>query len=487
MNLPIRIRLTAWYAALMAGVILVLGGFVVVQLRNDLHQQVDDELRAVSDTLVHAVEVESADNPASRPLSATENAEDFADAAQAALPHSAAAAQVVDADGHVVLRYGPAAEGARLADATTLATARASGAQTFTDSVGEESRHYRVRVAPFVVHGQPFVMVVAETLRPVEDAVQRALLLLMVAGPIAIAGTALIAYWLASKALRPVGQMTSDAEEIGAGRLDGRVAVPPARDELGRLARTLNAMLERIERGVAEKHRLVADASHELRTPLAVMRAEIQVSLRADDLSTAAREVLESTRDEVEEMGRTVDNLITLAEVDEGRLELLTRAVGLRQALEQASGSLTPLAAAKNVTFEISGDSLDAQADVQRLNQALTNLLENAVKFSPPGSTVRAETWRHADEVGVSISDEGPGVPEEDRDHLFDRFYRVETARGRGIKGSGLGLAICREVAEAHGGRVWVDSTPSRGSTFNLALPGWRSVAPPLHGGADHP
>ncbi len=248
------------------------------------------------------------------------------------------------------------------------------------------------------------------------------------------------------------------------------------RDEIGQLAVTLNDMLDRIEHGVSAKRRLVADASHELRTPLAVMRAEIQVSLRTDELSDEARQVLESTREEVERMSRTVDNLLTLAEADEGKLGLLTKPVWLLATVEDAARQLEPLATAKNLTVHTDGEPMVVRADLQRINQAVINLLENAVKFSPLGGTVRAWTWRTGDEVGVSVTDEGPGIPVEERDRLFDRFYRVDAARGRAIVGSGLGLAICMEVAVAHGGRVWVDSTPQHGSTFSLALPGSRAL-----------
>ena len=147
-------------------------------------------------------------------------------------------------------------------------------------------------------------------------------------------------------------------------------------------------MLDRIERGVMDKRRLVADASHALRTPLAVMRAEVDVSLRNDALSPAAQEVLASAREEVDRMSRTVDNLLAMAEADEGRLELLTQPVSLRQAIDAAAGPLRMLASAKQVSLLAEGDPLEAQADPQRLHLALTNLIENAIKFTPPGSCV---------------------------------------------------------------------------------------------------
>ena len=319
--------------------------------------------------------------------------------------------------------------------------------------------------------GQVRVLVVGESLNEAQESVERVLLLLLFAGPAALAATALGGWWLARKALRPVERMTSEAGQIGIDRLSDRIAVPRVADEVGRLAVTLNAMLDRLEQGVREKHRLIADASHELRTPLAVMRAEIDVSLRGDYLPPAACAVLESAREEVDRMSRTVDNLLTLAQVDEGRLELLVTPVSLIDAIDAAARPLRPLAAAKDVELTVDGESFEVQADPQRLHQALTNFVENAIKFTQPGGEVRVTTWRGRNEVGVTVTDNGPGMPAAARVHVFDRFYRVDHARGRGAGGSGLGLAICREVATAHGGRVWVDSEEGKGSEFSLALP----------------
>jgi signal transduction histidine kinase len=190
-----------------------------------------------------------------------------------------------------------------------------------------------------------------------------------------------------------------------------------------------------------------------------------------DDLSPAGREVLESTREEVVRMSRIVDNLLTLARVDEGGLELLTTRVDVKEAVEAAARPLRPLADQKHVRLELGGSSYEAQADPQRLHQALTNFIENAIKFTQAGGEVAVTSWRRNGEVGVTVRDNGPGIPQEARAHVFDRFYRADPARGRDGSGSGLGLAICREIAEAHGGRVWVDSQEGTGSSFSLALP----------------
>jgi len=177
-------------------------------------------------------------------------------------------------------------------------------------------------------------------------------------------------------------------------------------------------------------------------------------------------------------MSRTVDNLLTLAQVDEGRLELLTTRASLREVIDAAVRPLRPLAEARGVELVVEATDVEAQADPQRLHQAVTNLVDNALKFTPSGGTVRVHDWRTGDEVGITVTDDGPGIPPEARAHLFDRFYRVDGARGRAVGGSGLGLAICREIALAHGGHVWVESEEGQGSAFSLALPADRALTP---------
>jgi heavy metal sensor kinase len=456
-RLPIRARLTAWYALLLAAIVIGLGTFLVLQLGTDLQAAVD---RQVKQSAVHIGRAYIAEGP-----------EDFRDASRTALP-SDGIAQVLDPGGRVLHTSGPLSRAHALAGADARARALRTGQpHVQTVQLGKNLQAYRAVTMPVRRLGRVRVLVVAESLNEAQESVERVLLLLLLAGPAALAATALGGWWLARKALRPVERMTSEASQIGIDRLHDRIKEPPVADEVGRLAVTLNAMLDRLEQGVREKHRLIADASHELRTPLAVMRAEIDVSLRGDYLPPAACAVLESAREEVDRMSRTVDNLLTLAQVDEGRLELLVTPVSLLDAIDAAARPLLPLAAAKQVRLAIEGEPAEMLADPQRLHQALTNFIENAIKFNQAGGEVRITTWRGRNEVGVTVADNGPGMPAAARLHVFDRFYRVDHARGRDAGGSGLGLAICREVATAHGGRVWVDSEEGKGSEFSLALP----------------
>jgi heavy metal sensor kinase len=306
----------------------------------------------------------------------------------------------------------------------------------------------------------------------VDRSVRRVLVLLLVAGPAALLATAMGGWWLARRALRPIDRMTARAAAIDLERIEDRLVVPRTGDEVAHLARTLNAMLDRIEHGVSEQHRLVADASHELRTPLAAMRAEIDVSLRADELPPAARRVLGSAREEVDRMTRTVDDLLVLASVDEGRLELLVEPLDLHDVVARAVASLDPLARTHGVTLALDGPTAMAVGDPDRLGHALRNLVENAIQFSPAGGEVAVCTWAADGEVGVTVRDQGPGVAVDVRELIFDRFFRADPSRTRSTGGGGLGLAITREIASAHAGRVWVEDAGTSGSAFTLALAG---------------
>ena len=315
-------------------------------------------------------------------------------------------------------------------------------------------------------------LVLAAPLSDVDRSVERLRLLLAVAGPVALALAGGGGWLLTRAALRPVDQMTEQADAIGADRLGDRVSVPDAADELTRLARTLNGMLERIEHGVVTQRRFVADASHELRTPLAVMRAELEVALRDHNRAADTSEVLDSAAEEVARMSKIVDDLLTLAHRDENRLELLLEPVDLGKVATGVAVQLRPLAEAAGVQLAVEAPAgAVVLADRARLTQVVTNLVDNAVKFTGAGGSVRVRVWEADDGAGLAVADTGPGIAPEHLRRVFDRFYRLDPARSRARGGSGLGLAICRELVEAHGGRIWAESVEGAGSTFSLALP----------------
>jgi signal transduction histidine kinase len=230
--------------------------------------------------------------------------------------------------------------------------------------------------------------------------------------------------------------------------------------------------LAALERRLDDQRRHTADAVHALRAPLAAMRTEFDVGLRDPELAPPAREVLASAREEVDKVSRTADNLLTLAAIDEGGMRLRLEPVALTVAVEAAVEPLRRVASAKRLAIHIGGETCYACADPGRLAQALENVVHNAIKFSAPGGDVQVTTWSEGQRVGVTVTDSGPGVRAGARARVFERFYRDTGDSVSNARGSGLGLAICREIVAAHGGSVWLESEPGRGSAVSLALPG---------------
>ena len=456
---PIRLRLTAWYVLVLAAVLAALSAFVVTRLRSDLTSEVDRSLRSAAVQIALGYRAEGP--------------QELRDVARSVLPgprDHGSGAQLLDPAGRVVLSLGDPVTGTALVDRATLAAAMAGRRVAGSQWRGSPPEHLRTVAIPSGRRGARQVLVVAESLAQVDRSVHRVLVLLVLGGAGALALVGLGGWWIARKALRPVERMTARADRIGIDDLSQRIAVPRVQDEVGHLARTLNAMLERLDQGVEARQRLVADASHELRAPLAAMRSELEVSLRHDPLGDPARAVLSSARDEVVRMGRIVDNLLTLARVDEGRLELLTAPQDLRVLAERAARTQRASAAAAGVDIVVEGDAATVEADRDRVDQVISNLIDNAIRFSPAGGRVRVLLWDDTAEAGIAVCDDGPGVPAEARESIFERFARQDPARGRS-GGAGLGLAICRDIVRAHHGRIWVEARNPRGSAFVVALP----------------
>ena len=476
MNLPIRVRLTAWYVALLAVILAALGAFLVVRLRADLVRGVDQSLATRAAQIALGLEGgsrgsgQSGAGDGAGGIGCEGEFQDVSDASLVGLPQGESGAQLLSLDGVVNETSGdPVAEHPLL---TSSETTRVFAGHLLRKSIttGGDNESFRILAVRLPSSTCTAVLVVATSLDDVRDSVDELLLLLLIAGPVALVAAGGGGWWLARRALRPVSLMTREAEELSVSRLDERIEVPRTADELQRLASTLNDLLDRLQGLLLEKRRFVADASHELRTPLAAMRAELDVSLRSTDLDTRSREVLESTDEEVVRMHRIVENLLTLARIDEGQLPLLREPVDLREAGTNVLVSLSSLIEAKHLRVDLQGEPIVVDGDRARLEQVLVNLVGNAVTFSPPDGVVTVSLARDGASVVCTVTDMGPGIDAALLPHVFDRFVRGDPAR-TGDGGSGLGLAICREIVAAHGGRIWVDSRPGRGAAFSFSLP----------------
>jgi signal transduction histidine kinase len=315
------------------------------------------------------------------------------------------------------------------------------------------------------------LLVVMSPLAPIEAtlAAWRLTLALIVAGTIAI--SAAIAWFMASRALRPVDRMTTAARAIGqATDFSRRIPEPEQGDELGRLARTFNEMLDRLAAAYATQRRFLADASHELRTPLTVIGTNTAALLRGGDHDPVEREeTLRATARETDRMTRLVSDLLTLARVDAGLRPAFRRLAFDAVVLEvyQQQQSLTG-----DVRLLLGEwEQAEVEADPDRLKQVVLNLVDNAIRYTPPGGTVTLELHRAGRDAVLRVRDTGIGIPLEHQERVFERFYRVDQPRSRYTGGTGLGLAIAREVAIAHGGRLELVSQAGAGSTFTLTLP----------------
>ncbi len=295
--------------------------------------------------------------------------------------------------------------------------------------------------------------------------------------PIILAFAALVGYLLADRALRPVGQMIDELEAITDGRSLHRRLPAPQReaDEVGRLANALNGLLARLETSFAALRRFVADASHELRTPLTVMRAGVERALTEQQSPPEVMQPLEETLAGVRHMTDLVDALLTLARVDEGRMELHREAVDLGAVLTEVHETAQILgeAAGVAVTLELPAEPVVVSGDRGRLRQLAMNLATNAVKYTPAGGAVWLVLTGTGTAATISVRDTGVGIAPGDVGRVFDRFWRAELARSRTGErpGFGLGLSISKWIAEAHGGSIAVTSRPGRGTTFTVTLP----------------
>jgi two-component system OmpR family sensor kinase len=311
------------------------------------------------------------------------------------------------------------------------------------------------------------ILVVTTSLEPREDTLHGLVRELMIAGPVALLLAGLAGYGLATAALRPVEAMRRRAAAISASTPGRRLPVPPGRDELVRLATTLNEMIERLEAAFEHERRFLADASHELRTPLALLRTELELALRRPRSHEELENALRSAAVETERLTRLAEDLLLIARADQGRLPLRRGPVEARALLSSTAARFAPRARREGRTLEVEcDDRLVLDADEARLAQALDNLVENALEHG--GGTVRLTARATIDAVELHVADEGPGFPPGFSARAFDRFSRADEARSGG--GAGLGLAIVDLVTRAHGGEARAANLASGGADVYLSI-----------------
>ena len=436
-RLPIRVRLTLGFAAAMAVVLAGVGIFVYQRVANQL-------LRSVDQTLVVQAKEE------------TGNGRVDADTGG-----GTTLAQRFGSRGQLTRSQPPGL--APLVGPKVLAEAR-DRRIWLDDEVPGRPERWRILAQPAAEHGT--VAVVARSLGPREESLDHLGHELLLFLPLALLAASLGGYALAAGALRPVEAMRRRAEAVTAGE-PSRLPVPPAKDEVSRLAVTLNDMLARLQAAFDHERRFVADASHELRTPLALLRTELELALRRPRSHEELESALRSAAEETQRLSRLADDLLLIARADQGPLPMQRDVVAAFDLLTDAAARFANRAAALGRELRVEPTGLHVEADPLRVGQALVNLLENALTHGD--RTVELAAEESDGLVELHVRDGGPGFPDDFRARAFDRFSRADEARSRG--GSGLGLSIVELVARAHGGGAGLRNVPSGGADVWISLP----------------
>jgi signal transduction histidine kinase len=370
-------------------------------------------------------------------------------------------AQLVNESGEIVAASTNVEDDPRL---SRLVPAGAGSAVTTVRNFPETQHPLRVVARRVRVRGEEYIVYVATSLGPVSRSIDNLKRLLLIGLPILALGAGALAWLAVSRALRPVEEIRREVESIGGEDLHRRVPDPPAADEIGRLAHTMNAMLERLELATDRQRRFVADASHELRSPLTGIRTELEVDLAHPELidwPVVGAGILDDTI----RLQRLVDDLLVLAAADAGGEGPRREPVDLDEIVMAEARRARTRTSATIDTSAVSGAQVDG--DAEQLGRVVRNLLDNAAQYAEHRISL---TLVESDGVArLTVCDDGPGVAPEQRERIFERFARDDAGRSRSAGGTGLGLAISREIVSAHGGRIALE--PGPGAHFSVALP----------------
>jgi heavy metal sensor kinase len=455
-TLPIRLRLTAWYFAVLAVMLSAFGVSAYFAMRHSIRKTVDEELQIRAEGVHQLIERDIQRG----------HKDDLAEGLRehTELRSGGALLQVSDDQGNWLYRstvmsdYG--------VPRPTAIRKRA------TEFMGKDVP-LRIWNEKVNVGGQSYLIQSAFEMDDFYEALHDFALLVFISIPTLLLCAAAGGYWISTRALAPVDQITQTARTISAQNLSSRLVVPPTGDELQRLSETLNGMLDRLEAAFKKISQFTADASHELRTPVAVMRTRAELSLRKARSADEYRDVIAEVLAELEKTSGLIEQLMFLARADSGAETPHFAATNVTDVLREACHQGSALAEAKQIAFEekISTDSLWIQGDASSLRRLFLILIDNAVKYTPASGQVEVSLHRNNGYAVAEVRDTGIGIAETDLPNVFERFYRADKARTRELGGVGLGLSIGRWIAEVHAGTIEVHSSPGHGSTFQIRLP----------------
>ena len=440
----IRTRLTLWYLTVMVILLLMFSSVAYIMLDHNLYQNLDNALRAKSTQL---------------------------NAPSVIIPQSDEILLSFNYNGTLNQEIGTiTVDTSKLSGLVKQAL---SGQNSYLTTVTTANQGIRLYATSFLnlFNDQTVVVVVGRLTTEITDVLHTFMYIIIFAmiGVIVLAG--LGGLFLADRVLRPVERITKTAQKIEGSDLSQRIDVKTD-DELGRLAVTLNEMIGRLEESFSRQRQFTADASHELRTPLAIMQAEATLALSKERAPDDYRKALETISQESDHMSSVIGKLLILARSDAGKEQLNFEDVDLKELIIGLAANIEAFAQDKGIKFTVdTKDDVNVSGDKVKLRQLFTNILENAVRYTPADGKISISLLEKESNAVVSISDTGIGIPPEHLPHIFERFYRVDKARARADGGVGLGLAIAKIIAESHKGKIQVESEVGKGTTFIVSIP----------------
>ena len=440
----IRTRLTLWYLLVMVVLLLVFSAVAYFMLDHNLYKNLDNSLR------IRSIEIRTT---------------------SVFVPQTNELLLSFASNGTLIQQVGTSAiDTSKVSGLVEKALSGQNGYLTTDTTDNQGIRLYATAFRdPF--DGQAIIIVVGQLTTEITNVLHTFMYIIIFAmiGVLILAG--LGGLFLADRVLRPVERITKTAQKIEGSDLSQRIDVKTD-DELGRLAVTLNEMIGRLEESFNRQRQFTADASHELRTPLAIMQAEATLALSKERAPDDYRKSLETISQESDYMSAVIGKLLFLARSDAGKEQLNFEDVDLKEVITGLAANIEVLAQDKGIKFTVDAkDDVDVSGDKVKLRQLFTNILENAVRYTPADGKISVSLLEKESNAVVSISDTGIGIPPEHLPHIFERFYRVDKARARADGGVGLGLAIAKIIVESHKGKIEVESEVGKGTTFIISIP----------------
>jgi len=463
----IRLRLTLWYALALIIILAGSGSMWYFYLSRSLLYQVDQRLQGVA-TELSTFHITSHDRVQGEHFS--KQLDDFVHRYT-----QGERIQIVDARGEICCHSDNIMQDHEHIPLSQQALRKAHNRETLISENRVAGQAMRIISMPqFEKNELQAVLLVATPLQPTTTILNDLLGMLLVSSPLAALAMLWGGWFLSGRSLEPIERMSRAMQSIDVDKLNSRLELPDSPDEITRLGANFNALLDRLQAAFNQIKQFTADASHELRTPLAILRGETEVTLAWGKNQEDYRRALESNLEEIDRMSRIIEDLLTLSRTEAGQAPLNLSRFSLCDFLQSIYEQATIYAEPRQIQINLDGNleqDIELLADRPRLQQALLNLVTNAIKYSDDHSTVELGFDLLEGDVLIAVQDHGIGIDNRHLPYLFDRFYRVDEARDRDAGGAGIGLAITHWIVAAHHGHLAVVSTPGQGSTFTIRIP----------------